>query len=99
MNRTAWQVLAASTVSFALAALLPASPLGGVCGMLVVLPVVAALFASVGRAAAGNRPSTLELALWAGWAVLALQHFALGLPGSARRSSPASASPSPAGAP
>ncbi len=82
MSRTAWQILAASAVSFALAALLPASPLGGVRGMLVVLPVVAALFASVGRAAAGNRPSALELALWAGWAVLALQHFALGLPGS-----------------
>ncbi len=82
MSRTAWQVLAASAMSFALAALLPASPLGGVRGMLVVLPVVAALFASVGRAAAGNRPSALELALWAGWAVLAVHHFALGLLGS-----------------
>ncbi|MEO7795596.1 MAG: hypothetical protein ABIV06_12575, partial [Thermoanaerobaculia bacterium] len=91
MRRTAFQVLAASGASFALAALLPALPLGGVRGMLVVLPVVAALFASVGRAANGHRPTglrprnslpALECALWGGWIVLALQHFALGLPGS-----------------
>ena len=50
--------------------------------MLVVLPVVAALFASVGRAAAATRLSALEVGLWGGWIVLALQHFALGIPGS-----------------
>lgn len=82
MRRTAYQVLAGSAASFGLAVLLPALPLGGVRGMLVVLPVVAALFASVGRSAAGGRPSALELALWGGWVVLALQHFTLGLPGS-----------------
>ncbi|MBP7588289.1 MAG: hypothetical protein KBA72_10075 [Thermoanaerobaculia bacterium] len=82
MRRTAYEVLAGCAASFTLAALLPALPLGGVRGMVVVLPVVAALFASVGRAAAAGRPSTLELALWGGWIVLALQHFALGLAGS-----------------
>lgn len=97
MKRTAWQVLAASAVSFALAALLPALPLGGVRGMLVVLPVVGALFVSVGRSAAGNRPTPfaarrlvprlprmplLETALWAGWILLALRHHTLGVPGS-----------------
>ncbi len=91
MRRTSYQVLAASAASFALAFLLPSAPLGGVRGMLVVLPVVAALFASVGRAAArhhaslstpSTRPSALETALWAGWILLALQHFRLGLPGS-----------------
>ncbi len=81
VQRTAWQVLAASAASFALAALLPALPLGGVRGMVVVLPVVAALFASVSRAA-GDRTSALELGLWGGWIVLALQHFTLGVPGS-----------------
>lgn len=83
MNRTAWQVLAASAASFALAALLPASPLAGVRGMLVVLPVVAALFASVARAAGGARPGPLELTLGAAWVLFATQHDALGLPGSA----------------
>lgn len=81
MKRTAWEVLVASAVSFALAAIVPASPLGGVRGMLVVLPVVAALYASVGRAS-GGRLSSLERMLWAGWIVLALQHFSFGLPGS-----------------
>ncbi len=82
MKRTAWEVIAASLVSFALSALLPALPLGGVRGMLVVLPVVGALFASVGRYAAGNRPTALEGVLWGGWILLALQHFSLGIPGS-----------------
>lgn len=82
MRRTAYQILAASAASFALAALLPPLPLGGVRGMLVVLPVVAALFASVARSAAARRPSGPELALWGGWIGLALQHFTLGLPGS-----------------
>lgn len=82
MRRTAFQVLLGSAGSFALAALLPALPLGGVRGMLVVLPVVAALFASVGRAAGARRLSALELALWSAWTLLALQHFTLGLPGS-----------------
>jgi len=82
MRRTAYEILAASAASFALSALLPALPLGGVRGMIVVLPVVGALFASVGRSVAGNRPSALEGALWGGWLVLALQHFSLGIPGS-----------------
>ena len=94
IQRTAWQVLAASAASFALARILPAFPLGGVRGMLVVLPVVAALFASVGRSVGpsvgpsvgrrggGHRPTSLELGLWAGWIALALQHFTLGIPGS-----------------
>ncbi len=82
MKRTAYLVLAASAASFALAELLPALPLGGVRGMLVVLPVVAALFASVGRSAGGNRPTAVEAALWGGWILLALQHQALGIPGA-----------------
>ena len=94
IQRSAWQVLAASAASFALARILPAFPLGGVRGMLVVLPVVAALFASVGRSVGrsggpsggrrggGHRPTSLELGLWAGWIGLALQHFTLGIPGS-----------------
>ncbi|MEO8196706.1 MAG: hypothetical protein ABI689_08290 [Thermoanaerobaculia bacterium] len=82
MRRTAYQVLAASAMSFALATLLPVFPLGGGRGILVVLPVVAALFASVARAA-GHRASSLERALWVGWVVLALRHYSLGLPGSA----------------
>jgi hypothetical protein len=82
MRRTAYQVLAASAASFALAQLLPAEPLGGVRGMLVVLPVVAALFASVGRSAGRNRPSVVEVVVWGGWILLALQHQALGIPGA-----------------
>ncbi len=82
MRRTAYQVLAGSAASLALAALLPALPLGGVRGMLVVLPVVVALFASAGRAAGVTRPSSLELALWSAWTLLALQHHSLGLAGS-----------------
>ena len=82
MRRTAYEVLAAALGSFALSALLPALPLSGVRGMLVVLPVVGALFASVGRSAASHRPSALEGALWGVWILLALQHFSLGIPGS-----------------
>ena len=82
MKRTAYEIIAAALVSFALSALLPALPLGGVRGMLVVLPVVGALFASVGRSVAGSRPSAIEGALWGGWVLLALQHFSLGFPGS-----------------
>ncbi|MDQ1346891.1 MAG: hypothetical protein QG573_260, partial [Acidobacteriota bacterium] len=82
MKRTAYQVLAACAASFALAALLPALPLGGVRGMLVVLPVVAALFASVGRSAGGNRPTAVEAVAWGAWILLALQHPALGIPGA-----------------
>ncbi len=84
MKRTAYEIIAASLLSFALSALLPALPLGGVRGMLVVLPVVAALFASVGRSVGGNRPSALEGALWGGWILLALRHFSLGIPGSSK---------------
>jgi hypothetical protein len=80
--RTSCEILAASLLSFGLAELLPALPLAGVRGMLVVLPVVGALFASVARAAGGNRPGGGEVALWAGWILLALHHHSVGIPGA-----------------
>ena len=84
MNRRTIVELAAALALAALAdRLLPALASPGLRATLVFLPVPLALAIALGRAAPRGRAGAGELALGAGWVLLALRHDGLGLPGSA----------------